>query len=60
MNFYCRAEIKTLERQREETLKDLRLIEGRGNKSRDEKCTEKLGEMGRTKSTSLSKKILYL
>ena len=47
-----RAEIEALEREQEEVLKDLRLIESRSNQNKDDKNCEDLGDLGREKRKS--------
>ena len=63
--FYARSEIEMLEQDKEEILKDLRLIESESNKGRNERTIEDLGELGRQKGRiflrrNIKLKIRYL
>ena len=47
----CRKEITVLEREQEEILKDLRLIESRSNQNKNEQNTDELGKLAELKSS---------
>ena len=57
LNTLFRREVEKLELEREEVLKDLRLIESRNNQNKDEKHIEGLGDLGREKSKSLANSV---
>ena len=48
-----RREIRQLEGEREEMLKNLRLIESRSNQAKDEVNIENLGDLGREKGRDM-------
>ena len=51
--------MSTLQSEREEVLKELRLIESATNQNKDERFVEGLGELGRQKSKSKLRNFLF-
>jgi hypothetical protein len=57
LGLFSRAEIAVLEREQEEILKNMRLIESRSNQNKDDKNCESLGDLGREKGKATGNQI---